>query len=96
MTRPTPEDRAAAEELLAGFPKTIMLEGIEAYCVNCKAKTPMHMPEQIKMRNGKPAIKGNCNKCGGAVFKIGLPNTPEFLQHWLAEYVTPEPEMFGA
>jgi hypothetical protein len=26
----------------------------------------------IKLKNGKPAVRGICPKCGGSVFKIGL------------------------
>ena len=43
----------------------------EAYCVKCKAKREMKNPQQITMKNGKPAIKGTCPICGNSVFRIG-------------------------
>jgi hypothetical protein len=43
----------------------------EAYCVKCKAKREVKDPQQITMKNGKPALSGTCPKCGTKVFKIG-------------------------
>ena len=43
----------------------------EAYCVKCKAKVEVKNPENITMKNGRPALKGTCPKCGTGVFKIG-------------------------
>lgn len=44
---------------------------VEAYCVKCKAKVEVKNPEQITMKNGKPATKGECPACGTKVFRIG-------------------------
>ena len=43
----------------------------EAYCVKCKAKREVKNPQNITMKNGKPALQGTCPVCGGKVFKIG-------------------------
>ena len=43
----------------------------EAYCVKDKEKVEVQNPQQITMKNGKPALKGTCPKCGGKVFRIG-------------------------
>jgi hypothetical protein len=43
----------------------------EGYCVKCKAKQEMVNPESITMKNGRPATKGTCPKCGTKMFKIG-------------------------
>jgi hypothetical protein len=43
----------------------------EAYCVKDKEKVEVQNPEQIIMKNGKPALKGTCPKCGTKVFRIG-------------------------
>ncbi|HEV8053385.1 MAG: hypothetical protein H0X16_00305 [Chloroflexi bacterium] len=43
----------------------------EAYCVKDKRKVEIKDPQQITMKNGKPAIKGTCPDCGTSVFKIG-------------------------
>jgi hypothetical protein len=60
--------RQAAEEY-------INMEGgdnlMEAYCVKCKAKREMKDPQQITMKNGKPATQGTCPVCGTKMFKIG-------------------------
>jgi RNase P subunit RPR2 len=44
---------------------------VEAYCVKCKAKRIMEKPQQVKLKNGKPATKGICPKCGTKMFRIG-------------------------
>ncbi len=43
----------------------------QAYCVKCRAKVEMQNPEAITMKNGKPATRGVCPKCGTKVFRIG-------------------------
>jgi len=43
----------------------------EAYCVKDKQKVEIQNPQKITMKNGKPATKGTCPKCGGSVFRIG-------------------------
>lgn len=76
--KPTPEDEAAAEKLLGGrFPTTVPYEGeVDAYCVQCRAKRRMHMPQRITMHNGKPAITGSCITCGAHMARIGQPERP--------------------
>jgi len=44
---------------------------MEAYCVKCRKKVQMSNPEQITMKNGKPATRGICPNCGTKVFRIG-------------------------
>lgn len=44
---------------------------MEAYCVKCRKKVVMQNPEQITMKNGKPATRGICPNCGTKVFRIG-------------------------
>jgi len=46
-------------------------EVAEAYCVRDKMKVEIQNPEKITMKNGKPATKGTCPKCGNSVFRIG-------------------------
>lgn len=53
----------------AGIKETHMV--VEGYCVKCKAKRNMVSPEQVTMKNGKPATKGICPECGTKMFKIG-------------------------
>jgi uncharacterized protein DUF5679 len=43
----------------------------EAYCVRDKKKVEIKDPQQITMKNGKPATKGTCPECGNSVFRIG-------------------------
>lgn len=44
---------------------------VEAYCVKCRAKREVTDPEQVTLKNGRPAVKGTCPKCGTKVFRIG-------------------------
>jgi len=41
------------------------------YCVKCKAKREIANAKAIKMKNGRPAIKGECPKCGSGMLRIG-------------------------
>lgn len=43
----------------------------QAYCVKCRAKVEMKDPQKVTLKNGKPAMKGVCPKCGTKVFRIG-------------------------
>ncbi len=43
----------------------------QAYCVKCKAKVEMKDAQKVTLKNGKPATKGVCPKCGTKVFRIG-------------------------
>jgi Domain of unknown function (DUF5679) len=55
----------------------IMDEGSEskgktiAYCMKCKSKRGMEKAQTVKMKNGRPAKKGQCEVCGTKMFKIG-------------------------
>lgn len=40
------------------------------YCVKCKTKTEMKDAQQVTMKNGKPALKGQCVECGTTVNAI--------------------------
>ena len=44
---------------------------MQAYCVKCRGKKEMQDPQQIKMKNGKPATKGVCPDCGTGMYRIG-------------------------
>ena len=41
-----------------------------AYCVKCRQKTAMKNAVEVKMKNGRPAMKGVCSVCGTGVYKI--------------------------
>ena len=45
----------------------------EGYCVKCKAKRKIADAKEIKMANGRPAMKGKCPVCGTGMFKILSP-----------------------
>lgn len=44
---------------------------IEGWCMKCKAKKEMVGVEHVKMKNGRPAMKGKCKSCDTKMFKIG-------------------------
>ncbi|MHB8141583.1 MAG: DUF5679 domain-containing protein [Vulcanimicrobiaceae bacterium] len=39
--------------------------------MKCKTKREIQNPEQITMKNGRPATQGKCAVCGTKLFKIG-------------------------
>ncbi len=47
-----------------------MADKVEGYCVKCKARQEMVNTERVQMKNGRPAIKGKCGKCGTGMYKI--------------------------
>ena len=46
---------------------------MEAYCVKCRAKVEINNPEQVTLKNGRPATRGVCSVsgCGTKVFRSG-------------------------
>jgi len=44
---------------------------MQAYCVKCRKKVEIQNPEQVTMKNGKPATRGKCPICGTGVYRIG-------------------------
>lgn len=43
---------------------------MEAYCVKCKKKREMKEAQKVKMKNGRPAMKGTCPTCGTGLYRI--------------------------
>jgi DNA polymerase II large subunit len=41
-----------------------------AYCVKCKDKREMKDAQPITMKNGKPALQGQCTICGTKLTRI--------------------------
>ena len=44
-----------------------------AYCVKCRTKREIKDPQEVTLKNGRPAVKGTCPECGINVFRIGKP-----------------------
>ncbi|MFP4051314.1 MAG: DUF5679 domain-containing protein [Thermoplasmata archaeon] len=42
----------------------------KAYCVKCREKVEIKNPEETEMKNGRPAVKGECPECGTGVYRI--------------------------
>src|SRR5438067_753114 len=43
----------------------------QGYCVKERKKVEIQNPQQVTMKNGRPAIQGVCPDCGTKIFKIG-------------------------
>jgi hypothetical protein len=41
------------------------------YCVKERKKVEIVGPQQVTMKNGRPAIQGTCPDCGTKIFRIG-------------------------
>jgi len=41
-----------------------------AYCVKCKTKRDIQNAQAVTMKNGRPALKGQCSVCGTTVIRI--------------------------
>jgi len=58
--------------VLVSKPDLILEEGgMQAYCIKCRKKVEIKNPQQITMKNKKPATRGVCPNCGTKVFRIG-------------------------
>lgn len=44
---------------------------VTGYCLKDKRNVEIQNPQNITMKNGKPAITGTCPNCGTKIFKIG-------------------------
>ncbi len=44
---------------------------VTAYCFRCRTKRGMKNPQEIVMKNGRPATNGECPDCGTKMFRIG-------------------------
>ncbi|MBU1018746.1 MAG: DUF5679 domain-containing protein [Patescibacteria group bacterium] len=43
---------------------------VTGWCMKCKDKCPMVDTTEVKMKNGRPAMKGSCGTCGCGMYKI--------------------------
>jgi RNase P subunit RPR2 len=44
---------------------------MQAYCVKCRKKVEARNAVRVTLKNGRPAMRGVCPKCGTKVFRIG-------------------------
>jgi hypothetical protein len=63
--------RGVARELGYAAAKRTEVPVASGYCVKCKATREIKDPQQITMKNGRPATQGVCPVCGTKIFKIG-------------------------
>jgi len=42
----------------------------EGYCVKCKSKKEIAGATEVRMKNGRRALKGRCPDCGTGMYKI--------------------------
>lgn len=44
---------------------------MDMYCVKCRQKRAAENPQNVTMKNGKPAVKAVCSVCKTGMYKIG-------------------------
>ena len=44
---------------------------VQAYCVKCRKMVEVRNPQEVTLKNGRPAVKGTCPETGTQVFRIG-------------------------
>lgn len=44
---------------------------IQAYCLKCRDHREVADPEQVTLKNGRPATRGKCSECSANVYRIG-------------------------
>ena len=65
------EETSTEDEEEAPAKKEESVMTVQAYCEPCRAKTDIQNPKEVKLQNGRPAVKGSCSVCGTNVFRIG-------------------------
>ena len=48
----------------------IIQTNMQGYCVKCKKKREIEDAQEVKMKNGRPAMKGKCGTCGTGMYRI--------------------------
>ena len=43
----------------------------QAYCFKCREKREVKNPQNVVLKNKRPAVRGVCPVCGTKVFRIG-------------------------
>ena len=46
------------------------MAAVQGYCVKCKDKRAIVNSEKFTMKNGRPAVRGQCLTCGGKMNAI--------------------------
>ena len=64
---PAPADASASAATPAAGVST---DGMQGYCVKCKASRPMTQVQIVTTQNGRKAAKGVCPACGTTVMKF--------------------------
>jgi hypothetical protein len=64
-------DLAGSREMLPHRQRKEAGSMAEGYCVKERKKVEIQNPQQVTMKNGRPAIQGTCPDCGTKIFKIG-------------------------
>ena len=44
---------------------------MQAYCMKCRKKVDIKGPQNVTLKNKRPATQGTCPDCGTKVFRIG-------------------------
>ena len=44
--------------------------GAEIYCFKCRGKTANQSVEEVVLKNGRPAVTGQCTVCGTRKFRM--------------------------
>ena len=44
---------------------------MQAYCLKCRDHRDISNAEQVELKNGRPATRGQCAVCDATVFRIG-------------------------
>ena len=42
----------------------------EAYCFKCRTKQEIEAPQDVTLKNGRPATTGKCPACGRKLFRM--------------------------
>lgn len=52
---------------------------MQGYCMKCRQKREMKEPQEVTLKNGRPAVQGACTICGTKITVIGGARAAEKL-----------------
>jgi hypothetical protein len=53
---------------------------VEGYCLKCREKREIQDPQEVTLKNGRPAIQGTCPHCGTKITVIGGKKAAEKIE----------------
>ena len=65
----------------------------DIYCLRCRSRTGTTGSRQVVLKNGSPAVSGQCENCGARKFRIGVTEPEPERKGRVAQFFSNLPRM---